>query len=129
MQAPKTRPLLMRVVDCYHQALKQNPEVLEYLQTAVSTIPTSSTVSNRAWRIEHCLPPARENREAGAEIRGRLQVLGALRESGHNFSGSLCSQSSTIGQVLELYGRKLRDDLRKGTCRRHTLRETDARCR
>jgi hypothetical protein len=45
-----------------------------------------------------------------------LQNLGILRESGHeHFNGSLVIPIVNDGRVLELYGRKLRDDLRKGT--------------
>ena len=61
------------------------------------------------------LPAA--NRKAGAEIRGRLQGLGVLRESGHeHLRGSLVIPiMDAHGRVANLYGRKIRDDLRAGT--------------
>jgi hypothetical protein len=61
------------------------------------------------------LPAA--NRKAGAEVRGRLQALGVLRESGHeHLRGSLVIPiMDAHGRVANLYGRKIRDDLRAGT--------------
>ena len=62
-----------------------------------------------------------KNRLAGAEIRTRLQKIGIYRESGHeHFNGSLIvpilsAGGSMSGHVVEVYGRKLRDDLRAGT--------------
>ncbi len=57
-----------------------------------------------------------KNRKAGAEMRGRLQEIGILRDSGHeHFNGSLVIPVINDGQVLEMYGRKLIQRLRKGT--------------
>ncbi len=60
--------------------------------------------------------------KAGGEVRGRLQRLGVLRESGHEHPrGSLvipilgARVGDADGEVLNLYGRKIRDDLRAGT--------------
>ena len=57
------------------------------------------------------------DRVAGAAMRGRLQALGVLRESGHeHFNGSLVIPVfSRTGEVLGLYGRKITDGLRVGT--------------
>lgn len=109
--------LLMQVVDYYHQALKQNPDALEYLNKRGLNNPElidhfKLGVANRT--LAYRLPE--KNRKAGAEIRGRLQSLGILRESGHeHFNGSLVIPVINSGQVLEVYGRKLNDNLRKGT--------------
>jgi len=58
-----------------------------------------------------------KNRQAGAEIRGRLQRLGVLRASGHeHFWGSLVIPiADADGGVVQLYGRKIREDLKAGT--------------
>ena len=58
-----------------------------------------------------------KNRVTGNEIRTRLQKIGIYRESGHeHFNGSLivpvCDEN---GNVVEVYGRKLLDNLRTGT--------------
>ena len=109
--------LLMQVVDYYHQTLKQHPDALEYLNKRGLNHPElidhfKLGVANRT--LAYRLPE--KNRKAGAEIRGRLQALGILRESGHeHFNGSLVIPVINDNQVLEVYGRKLNDNLRKGT--------------
>ncbi|WP_459874065.1 toprim domain-containing protein, partial [Endothiovibrio diazotrophicus] len=126
--------LLAQVVDYYHQTLKQTPEALEYLERRGLNHPEliehfKLGVANRT--LAYRLPE--KNRKAGAEIRGRLQALGILRKSGHeHFNGSLVipvimprdgryadapggSASANDGVVTEIYGRKLNDNLRKGT--------------
>jgi len=109
---------LREVSDYYHQTLKESPEALDYL---------AKRGLNSAEMIEHFklgyanrtlgyrLPT--KSREAGATLRGRLQQLGIMRESGHeHFSGSLvipiCDEH---GNVVQMYGRKIRDNLRAGT--------------
>ena len=61
------------------------------------------------------LPP--KNRREGAAMRERLTALGLYRESGHeHFNGSIIVPIfDQAGQVVEMYGRKVRDDLRPGT--------------
>ena len=108
--------LLMQVVDYYHQTLKSDAEGLAYLEKRGISREAADHfklgVANRS--LGYRLPE--KNRKAGAEIRGRLQALGILRDSGHeHFNGSLVIPIINHGQVLEMYGRKLRDDLRKGT--------------
>jgi hypothetical protein len=53
----------------------------------------------------------------GAALRGALQRIGILRESGHeHFNGSLVIPIiDGNGEVTEVYGRKLNDHLRPGT--------------
>ena len=60
--------------------------------------------------------PAR-NRNAGEELRGRLERLGVLRESGHeHLAGSLVVPLfDETGGVVGMYGRKIGDNLRSGT--------------
>ena len=59
--------------------------------------------------------PSSDRRE-GAVLRGRLQALGVIRDSGHeHFRGSLVVPVINAGEVTEIYGRKVRDDLRQGT--------------
>ena len=55
--------------------------------------------------------------KAGAEQRGALQRIGLLRDSGHeHFNGSLVIPiPDAEGHATEVYGRKIRDDLRPGT--------------
>ena len=57
------------------------------------------------------------NRKAGEELRGRLERLGVLRESGHeHLAGSLVVPLlDERGGVVGMYGRKIRSDLKAGT--------------
>jgi DNA primase catalytic core len=110
--------LLNQVIDYYHATLKQSPEALAYLEKR--GIGSSEAIdrfrlgyANRTLGLR--LPE--KTRKAGAELRGRLERLGLYRESGHeHFNGSLVIPVlDGEGRVLEVYGRKLRDDLRPGT--------------
>jgi DNA primase catalytic core len=110
--------LLREVVDYYHESLKQSPEALEYLAGRGLKSPEMVErfhlgFSNRT--LGYRLPG--KNRAAGAEIRGRLQNLGILRESGHELmNGSVVVPIfGEDGEVLGLYGRKITAGLRKGT--------------
>jgi DNA primase catalytic core len=76
--------VLRQVVDYYHETLKQSPEALKYLEGRGLTHPEMIAqfrigFANRS--LGYRLPE--KNRKSGAEIRGRLQQLGILRESGH----------------------------------------------
>jgi DNA primase len=112
------RVLLMQVVDYYNDALKQSPEALKYL--ASRGLKSSEIIdrfklgfANRT--LGYRLPE--KNRAAGAEMRGRLQQLGVLRESGHeHFNGSIVIPVfNASGEVVEMYGRKITAGLREGT--------------
>jgi len=110
--------LLRQVVDYYHETLKQSPEALAYLEKR--GLRSSEMVerfrlgfANRT--LAYRLP--QKNRKTGAELRGRLQSLGVLRESGHeHLNGSLVIPVfDEQRRVTELYGRKINDHLREGT--------------
>jgi len=112
------RALLLQVVDYYSRTLKQSPEALKYL--ASRGLQSSEIVdrfklgfANRTlgYGLEE------KNRVAGAEMRGRLQRLGILRESGHeHFNGSVVVPVfNASGEVVEMYGRKITARLREGT--------------
>ncbi|OGB26147.1 MAG: DNA primase [Burkholderiales bacterium RIFCSPLOWO2_02_FULL_57_36] len=113
--------LLNQVNDYYHQCLKQSPEALAYLESrgiagsaAAEAIDTYKLgFANRTLGLR--LPE--KNRITGAEIRTRLQSIGIYRDSGHeHFNGSLIVPiTDEHGNVSEMYGRKITDNLRKGT--------------
>jgi DNA primase len=112
------RELLERVVGFYAQALKESPDALGYLERRGLTHPELVDTFRLGFAdrtLGYRLPA--KNRQAGAEIRGRLQRLGVIRSSGHeHFRGSLVIPiADADGQVVQLYGRKIRDDLRAGT--------------
>jgi len=110
--------LMGEVMGYYHTALKRTPEALAYLERRGLMHPElvehfQLGFSDRT--LGYRLPQA--NRKAGADVRGRLMALGVLRESGHeHLRGSLVVPLfDAEGRVVNLYGRKIRDDLRKGT--------------
>ncbi len=110
--------LLNQVVSYYHDTLKQSPEALAYLKSRGLDHPELIDTfklgyANRTLGLR--LP--NKQRKDGADIRARLERIGVYRESGHeHFNGSLIVPvCDAVGNVTEIYGRKIRDDLRAGT--------------
>jgi DNA primase len=110
--------LLAQVVTFYQRTLEESPEALDYLKQRGLVHEDlidffQLGFANRT--LGYRLPQA--NRQAGAEIRGRLQSLGILRTSGHeHFNGSLVVPVfGEDGTVAEIYGRKITPHLRTGT--------------
>jgi DNA primase len=109
---------MRQVLDYYHETLKQSPEALAYLQARGLHHPDlierfrlgyanrtlGYRLPNKAWK-------------EGQEVRGRLQTIGLLRESGHeHFNGSLVVPViDPNGVIHEVYGRKVLNNLRTGT--------------
>ena len=100
--------LLGQVINYYHAALKQSPEALAYLEKrgianaeAIDTFKLGFANRTLGYRLPQM------NRKAGAALRGQLQKLGVLRESGHErFNGSVVFPVfDGVGQVCEVYGR------------------------
>ena len=109
---------LRDVVGFYTGTLKDSPEALRYLESRSLTDPEMIDhfklgFANR--KLGLTLPD--RNRKEGAELRGRLQRLGILRESGHeHFNGSVVFPIFDLdGNVLGMYGRKITPNLREGT--------------
>jgi len=112
------RALLLQVTHYYHATLKNSPDALKYLQGRglTSTEMVEQFELGFADRtLGYGLPE--KNRVAGAELRGRLQRLGILRETGHeHFNGSVVIPVFNLeGEVVEMYGRKITPGLRPGT--------------
>jgi DNA primase catalytic core len=110
--------VLDETIEYYHQRLQDVPEARAYLAARGLDHPQviehfKLGVADRSLGLR--LPE--KNRAAGAAIRTQLQRIGLLRQSGHeHFNGSLVIPVfNEAGQVVEVYGRKLRDDLRPGT--------------
>lgn len=109
---------LRQVVAYYRTTLAESPEATAYLEArglcdrdALDHFQIG--FANRTLGLR--LPD--KNRKAGEEMRSRLQRLGILRPSGHeHFNGSVVLPvMDSDGNVVEMYGRKVRDDLRAGT--------------
>jgi len=110
--------LVNQTIDYYHQRLQQSPEALAYLQARglvhpelVATFKLGMADRTLGLRLPD------KSRKAGADIRARLQKIGLIRDSGHeHFNGSLVIPViDEGGNVVEVYGRKLLDNLRPGT--------------
>ena len=110
--------LMLQVIEYYHETLLGSPEALEYLrrrgigsEEAIKTFKLGFANRTLGYRL-----PA-STRVEGAALRGQLQRLGLYRGSGHeHFSGSLVIPVIIgNGEITEVYGRKLNDNLRAGT--------------
>lgn len=117
-EAPDDAVLLDRIIGFYHRTLLVAPEALDYLRRRGLDHPELIETfrlgyANRTLGLR--LP--KKKLKAGRELRARLQAVGMLRASGHeHFNGCLVVPViDETGQVAEVYGRKLRDDLRPGT--------------
>ena len=116
--------LVARVSDYYHERLKETPEALAYL-TKRGIDPAKVVDAFELGYADRTLCYVL----TGPKMRARLQGLGVLRQTGHeHLNGSLVvpirdvEPQSAIGprtvargRVVNLYGRKIRDDLKKGT--------------
>ena len=102
--------LLDQVIGYHHETLLASPEVMAYLERR--------GIASRELIEQHRLGFANRTLglrlpatqiKAGAEVRGRLQKTGILRESGHeHFNGCLVVPVvDADGHVTEAYGRKI----------------------
>lgn len=114
--------LLNQVTDFYHKTLLEDPlaaSAREYLKKrglfhgeAVQTFKLGYSGRTLGLRLPD------KNREAGAQIRARLEALGVFRSSsGHeHLAGSLVVPIlDAHGNTQGLYGRKVTENLRSGT--------------
>jgi DNA primase catalytic core len=112
--------VLNQVINYYHETLKTSPDALAYLKSrgldnseVIDTFKLGYANRTLGLRI-----PAK-NRIEGKKMRSQLQEIGIYRKSGHeHFNGSIVVpiiDNSDGKNVVEVYARKIRDDLRKGT--------------
>ncbi|MGO8934101.1 MAG: CHC2 zinc finger domain-containing protein [Terracidiphilus sp.] len=110
--------LLTQVIEYYHETLLASPEALGYLNRrgigsddAIKTFKLGFANRTLGYRLPE------KTRVDGAEIRGRLQRLGVLRDTGHeHFNGSVVMPIiAPSGDITEVYGRKITEGLRPGT--------------
>lgn len=101
-----------------HRNIEKNPEALQYLEKRglVHNQLLSEFMIGYSNRSLGYLLPDKAKR-LGKLIRGKLQRIGILRSSGHeHFSGSVTFPLfNPESEVVQIYGRKIRDDLRTGT--------------
>ncbi len=124
--------LLNQTVGYYNERLLATTEAAEYLAARGLAHPELVAhfklgVADRTLGLR--LPE--KNRKAGADIRAQLQKIGLIRDSGHeHFNGSLVVPVfDEAGNVVEVYGRKLLDNLRAGTPKHLYLPSREGRSR
>ena len=110
--------LLNQTVGYYHERLLATTEAAEYL--AARGLAHTELIGHFKLGVADRTLGLRlpeKNRKAGADIRAQLQKIGLIRDSGHeHFNGSLVVPVfDEAGNVVEVYGRKLLDNLRAGT--------------
>ncbi len=119
-QSANTQAALRQAMDYYHATLKTTPDALAYLEKR--GLKSNAVIEH--FRLGFCdrtlgyrLP--QKNRKDGAAIRDALQEVGILRKSGHeHFRGSLTIPLfNAEGEIVEMYGRKINDNLRQGTAK------------
>jgi DNA primase len=108
--------LLLEVVAHYRRRLVESPEALAYLESRGLVHPELLERFHLGY-ADRSLCYALDERPDRAEARARLQRLGVLRQSGHEHlaGGLVVPVFDAAGQVVELYGRKIGERLRKGT--------------
>jgi len=112
------KTLLAEVLGYYQEALAENASARAYLGSRGITEEAAQAFGvGYADRTLGLRLPQR-NRKDGASIRERLAKVGIYRESGHeHFNGCVVFPIfDEDGHVSEIYGRKINDNLRKGTC-------------
>ena len=110
--------LLAQVMDYYHDTFKQSPEAQAYAKARGIDHPELIDTFKLGYanRTLGLRLPTRQRKD-GADIRARLEKIGIYAESGHErYNGSLVVPVfDEAGRITEVYGRKIRGDLRKGT--------------
>jgi len=112
------RAVMREVVRFYADTLRDTADAKRYLEKR--GLKSSEMVERfKLGFSDRMLGPALpdKNRRAGAEVRGQLERLGIFRASGHeHLRGSLVVPVLNLdGDVVQLYGRKINDNLRGGT--------------
>ena len=105
------------VTDFYHSTFCNQPQAMAYLQKRKCFHPEAVKhfrlgYANRT--LGYRIP---STTLAGRELKARLQRISILRESGHeHLSGSIVVPLfNQAGEVVQMYGRKIVEHLRKGT--------------
>jgi len=109
--------LFNHVVDFYHTAFQNDPKAMEYLHRRHCLHPEAVKhfklgYANRTLGYRVPVTTA-----SGKRLKARLQGLGILRRSGHeHLNGSVVFPIfDAAGNPVQMYGRKITDNLRKGT--------------
>ena len=109
-----------QVIDYYHDRLNKTQAAQDYLkrrglfdEQAIAAFKIGFADRTIGMRLPE------KQRADGKAIRERLKKIGIIRDSGHeHFAGSVVVPvRDTCGKISEMYGRKINDNLRKGTAK------------
>ena len=113
--------MMQAVVGHYHATLLESPEALDYLagrglgsKELIEHFQIGFANRTLGYRVP------KRSQAGGAAVRDRLQELGLMRSSGHEFfTGSIvvpifdAAGPGAAGRVVEMYGRRIDDTLSK----------------
>ena len=110
---------LQQTIEFYHQRLLNDYQAQDYLQKR-GILDNEAIKVHKIGFADRDLGRAIPNtqRKAGKEMRSRLADLGIYRrKTGHgHFNGCIVFPIiDTLGNIREIYGRKVNDGIRKGT--------------
>ena len=109
--------LMAIVTDFYHQTFLNHPQAMQYLAKRKCFHPEAVKRFRIGYANRTLGYRVPTTTAAGNTLKSRLQKLGILRDSGHeHLNGSvifpICDRHNA---PVQMYGRKLNDNLRKGT--------------
>ena len=115
--------LLRHVADFYHAAFLNQPQAMAYLQKRCCFHPEAAKVFRLGYANRTLGYRVPATTAEGKKLKAQLQRLGILRGSGHeHLNGSVvvpifetAPDGQSTGNVAQMYGRKIVENLRKGT--------------
>ncbi len=109
--------LMRHVCGFYHQTFCNDAKAMQYLQRRCCFHPEAVKLFQIGYANRTLGYRVPSGTAEGRKLKERLQRLGVLRASGHeHLNGSVVFPLlDGNGNVAQMYGRKVRDDLREGT--------------
>ena len=109
--------LLEHVGDFYHQTFCNDPKAMKYLQQRKCFNAEAAKLFRIGYANRTLGYQVPATTAAGQRLKGQLQRLGILRESGHeHLSGSVVFPiTDEQGIITQMYGRKITAKLKEGT--------------
>lgn len=109
--------LLKHVADFYHQTFLNDPKAMKYLEQRKCFHPEAVKLFRLGYANRTLGYRVPATTAEGKKLKAQLQRLGILRESGHeHLTGSVVFPIfDAVGNVAQMYGRKVTPKLREGT--------------
>ena len=109
--------LLKHVADFYHQTFLNDPKAMKYLEQRKCFHPEAVKLFRLGYANRTLGYRVPSTTAEGKKLKAQLQRLGILRESGHeHLTGSVVIPVlDALGNVAQMYGRKITPHLREGT--------------